>query len=46
MSIALSDGRTLDVVLRPDDSGEPDEVTLIEPVRRRVFDRCPIREIA
>jgi hypothetical protein len=42
MSIALPDGRTLDVVLRPDDPGESAEVTPIAPIRRRDFDRCPI----
>jgi hypothetical protein len=42
MSITLPDGRTLDVVLRPDDPGESAEVTAIAPIRRRDFDSCPI----
>jgi len=42
MSIALPDGRMLDVVLRPNDPGESAEVTPIAPIRRQDFEHCPI----
>jgi hypothetical protein len=42
MSISMLDGTTMDVDLRPDDPGETVEVTLIEPINRREFERCPI----
>ncbi|MFY1659422.1 HNH endonuclease [Micromonospora sp. WMMD1274] len=42
MSIALPTGRAIDAAIRPDDPGESAEVTLIEPIRPRVFESCPI----
>ncbi|MCM4078305.1 HNH endonuclease [Paractinoplanes hotanensis] len=42
MSISMPDGTAMDIELRPDDPGETVELTMIEPIHRRVFERCPI----
>jgi hypothetical protein len=42
MSIHLTDGRVLDIAIRPEASGEPIQVTVIEEIQGRVFDSCPI----
>jgi len=42
MSIHLADGRVLDIAIRPEASGKPIQVTVIEEIQGRVFDSCPI----
>lgn len=42
MTIHLADGRVLDIAIRPEASGEPIQVTVIEEIQGRVFDSCPI----
>jgi hypothetical protein len=42
MTIHLADGRDLDIAIRPEASGEPIQVTVIEEIQGRVFDSCPI----
>ena len=42
MTIHLADGRVLDTAIRPEASGEPIQVTVIEEIQGRVFDSCPV----
>jgi hypothetical protein len=42
MTINLADGHVLDIAIRPEASGEPIQVTVIEEIQGRVFDSCPI----
>jgi len=42
MTIHLADGRVLDIAIRPEASGEPIQVTVIEEIQGRVFDSCPL----
>ncbi|TNH26839.1 HNH endonuclease [Micromonospora orduensis] len=42
MSVLLPDGRSLDMAIRPSDTAESAEITLIEPLHPRFFDECPI----
>jgi len=42
MTIHLADGRVLDIAVRPEVSGEPIQVTVVEEINGCVFDSCPI----